>query len=128
MSPSSFRFRCFGLLFASFFALSGCATILVSPKEMALNDQYSLDEVDTAMRKAATELNWALVKNEEGFEGTLHVREHEAVVQFNRDKSKISAVYKSSQNLDYDGTNIHRSYHRWVEKFFKTVRRQLSSK
>jgi hypothetical protein len=103
----------------AFMFLTGCFTTtpLINPMELPLNDQFNVAEIDTAMQKAGVELGWTLTKSEgDSYLGTLKVRSHEIVVKFTRTKSAISAHYKSSTDLDYDGTRIHKKYHMWVNK------------
>jgi hypothetical protein len=119
----------FILLCLACFSLTACFTTtpLVSPMEAPLNGQYSLKEIDTAMQKAATELGWTLDKADQGFLGTLRIREHVVVVHFKRDQQHLAAYYKSSENLRYDEKNIHKKYHIWIDSFFKTFRTNLAA-
>ena len=53
-------------------------------------------------------------KEDGHIQGNLLLRTHKAVVDINYDHSKYSITYKDSENLKYDGTDIHRNYNNWV--------------
>lgn len=75
----------------------------------------SQDDVSKAIISAGQSLTWIMQEKEEGhIQGTLLLREHVAVVDIYYDKTKFSIKYKSSKNLNYDGTDIHRNYNNWI--------------
>lgn len=58
---------------------------------------------------------------------TLHLREHEAVVDIIYDTQSYSILYKSSQNLQYNETNrtIHKNYNSWIRNLNVSIQREL---
>ncbi|WP_426954993.1 hypothetical protein [Muricoccus radiodurans] len=74
------------------------------------------------IRRAGTGLGWVMEDRGPGLiRGTLNVRTHQAVVDIPYNNSVFGIRYVSSQNLDYDGTTIHRNYNGWVERLQRTI-------
>jgi hypothetical protein len=59
-------------------------------------------------------------------EGTLYNREHTVVVSIPLTDTGYSIVYKSSQGMNADGTNIHRAYNRWVRNLEEDINIEMS--
>jgi hypothetical protein len=49
-----------------------------------------------------------------------------AVVDIKYNTKTYSIIYKSSQNLDYDGKNIHSNYNGWIQRLNQAIQSQLS--
>jgi len=58
--------------------------------------------------------------------GTLYVREHMAKVEIPYDRNTYSILYRDSNNLDYDGANIHGNYNGWVQNLSNAINARLS--
>ena len=58
--------------------------------------------------------------------GTLHVRDHVAVVSIPYSSRSYSIKYKSSKNLTRRGY-IHKNYQSWINLLNKSIQRQLAS-
>ena len=57
---------------------------------------------------------------------TLRVREHMAKVEIPYDRHTYSIHYRDSENLDYDGANIHSNYNGWIQNLSREINTQLS--
>lgn len=87
----------------------------------------SAPQVRSAIITAGTSLGWHVADAGPGhLVGTLHLRDHTAVVDIPYSASKYSIVYKSSENLDAMNGTIHRNYNGWVQRLDTTIRTELS--
>jgi hypothetical protein len=64
--------------------------------------------------------------DDEHIEATVHVRKHTAVVDILYSPSQYRIMYKSSDALLYDGTQIHRNYNKWVELLERRINIELN--
>ena len=73
-------------------------------------------QVDEAIWRAGRKLGWKIEPVGPGeLRGTLRVKRHVAVVSITHDTKRFSIRYADSQNLRYDGRQIHRNYVAWIE-------------
>lgn len=87
----------------------------------------SMDEVKNAIVRAGGSLGWIMKPTGPGsILGTLNLRKHVAVIDIKYDTKTYSILYKSSQNLDYDGKNIHSNYNGWIQRLHQAIQSQLS--
>jgi len=122
-----------GILLVSLAVMSttGCRTAPIrqvenQPTGVAYN--VSLDAMQGAIIRAGTGLGWIMKPIEPGLiEGTLLIRSHMAKVDIPYDRNSFSIHYKDSDNLFYDGTNIHSNYNGWIENLERAIRLQLST-
>ncbi|MFZ1642336.1 MAG: hypothetical protein WAV07_13095 [Candidatus Contendobacter sp.] len=88
---------------------------------------YTLDDVRDAIQQAGVSLGWQMRGVRPGLIiGTLTVRKHMAQVEIPYDRKSYSIVYRDSQNLNYDGVNIHRTYNGWIKRLNDAIKVQLS--
>lgn len=111
--------------------LAGCRTAPVynvdNADVMVTGKGYTLADVSKAIRLAGASLGWNMHESSPGhIVGTLHLRSHTAVVDIPYSKKHYSIKYKSSENLNYDGTKIHSNYNGWVQRLDNAIRVQLS--
>jgi uncharacterized lipoprotein YmbA len=86
----------------------------------------SADDVRKAIIRAGGALGWQMVDQKPGLiVGTLNLREHQAVVDVSYTPQTYSITYRNSNNLSYDGTNIHKNYNGWIQNLDKAIRAQL---
>ncbi len=86
----------------------------------------TLHEVETAILKAARIRGWETQVVEPGhIVATLRVRESRVTTDIFFETDKYSILYRSSTNLEYDGTYIHRSYNRWIRNLSVDIHRTL---
>ncbi|MCR4300950.1 MAG: hypothetical protein NUV51_05010 [Sulfuricaulis sp.] len=89
--------------------------------------QASADEVKNAIMLAGKSLGWVMKPGGAGsILATLNLRKHMAVVDIKYNTKTYSIIYKNSQYLDYDGTNIHGNYNGWVQRLNQAIQVQLS--
>ncbi len=88
---------------------------------------YSLRDVRDAIQQAGVSLGWQMQDIKPGLiVGTLYLRDHMAQVEIPYSRSSYSILYKDSQNLNYDGANIHSNYNGWIQRLNGAINAQLS--
>ncbi len=121
------------LLVVSFLGLAACRTAPVyNIEEMAvvssMEKALSAEEVKKAIIVAGASLGWQIRTVKEGeLLGTLQLRDHMAQVDIKYSDKSYSILYKDSNNLNYDGTNIHSNYNGWVQRLQQTISAHLSA-
>ena len=94
---------------------------------MATPANATLDQVAGAIKRAGTGLGWQMIDQGPGqIEGKLFLRSHMAVVSITFDTKKFSIYYKDSNNLNYDGTTIHKNYNGWVQNLEQAILAQTT--
>lgn len=111
---------------------AGCSTVEPvrnvsnSPVTPLPGKQVSLTDVQNAIIKAGAGLGWRMVAVKPGLiEGTLRLRTHTAVVLISFDTRAYNINYKSSDQLNFDGKNIHRNYNSWVQNLDKRIHTEI---
>jgi hypothetical protein len=90
--------------------------------------KQSLADVEKAIIAAGNTLGWQMKPISSGnILGTLYLRDHMAQVDITYSRSSYSITYKDSNNLKYDGTNIHKNYNSWVQNLDKAIRAQFNN-
>lgn len=90
-------------------------------------EQYSMDDIRKAIIRAGAGLGWNISEVAPGhLEGTLHLRSHMAQVDIPYSKDSYSIIYKTSDNLRYDGEKIHSNYNGWIQNLDKAIKTQIS--
>lgn len=88
----------------------------------------SMENVQKAIIRAGSSLGWNMKPAGNGaMIGTLQLRKHVAVVDIRYSTQTYSILYKESQNLDYDGTNIHSNYNGWIQNLNRAIQTQLAT-
>lgn len=88
---------------------------------------YSMGDVRGAILQAGASLGWQMKIVRPGLIiGTLYVREHMAKIEIPYDRNTYSILYRDSNNLDYDGFNIHGNYNSWVQNLSNAINSRLS--
>lgn len=116
---------------ALMFILAGCRSnpvYNVDDAPIQVSGNYSADDVKKAIIRAGAGLGWIMKEKKSGLiSGTLYLRTHVAIIDIRYTKKAYSITYKDSQNLDYDGTNIHKNYNGWVQNLNRQIQAQLSA-
>jgi hypothetical protein len=87
----------------------------------------SATDVKKAILRAGTSLGWNMKEEKPGhIIGTLHLRTHMAQIDIKYSPSSYSITYRDSQNLNYDGTNIHGNYNGWVQRLQQNIQSQMN--
>jgi len=119
------------ILLLSAVLLGGCRTAPVyNVTEAALpsGKQHSMKDVEAAILRAGDKLGWTMRAVKPGeVQGTLALRTHVAVVSIPYSQKGYSIVYKSSENLNYDGTQIHSNYNGWIQNLERRINVELAN-
>lgn len=117
------------------FAVAGLAGCRIAPVmdivdapvvEPAGGQKLTADQVKLAIQRAGATLGWQMREVQPFLlEGTLYLRTHMARVSIPYSTQHYSIVYKDSQNLLYDGTNIHKNYNGWIKNLDDGIKLQL---
>ncbi len=117
------------LLFVVTLAVVGCRTNPVYNVEgspITITGKHTNKDVEKSIIRAGAGLGWSIKPVRVGHMiGTLHLREHVAVVDITYNDKVYNIKYKSSQNLKYDGTNIHSKYNGWVQNLDRAIQTQF---
>lgn len=111
--------------------LIGCRTAPVmnvsdEPINTASGKAPALSVITNKIVQAGVQLGWQMKKVKPGqIIGTLHLRDHMAQVVINYSNKQYSIKYQDSNNMNYDGTNIHANYNSWVQNLNNTIRTQV---
>ena len=94
----------------------------------SIEHSLSLANVTRSITAAAAKHGWEMRVEKPGhIVATLHLREHETVVDILYDTKSYSILYNSSQNLQYNEKNrtIHKNYNSWIQKLNVSIQREL---
>jgi len=109
--------------------LAGCTPVYNvkdAPIVTASGAPASASDVQKAIERAGATLGWRMHPVRPGLiVATLQTRSYTAVVDITYDANAYSITYNNSANLNYDGTNIHRTYNGWVRNLDRVIRAQL---
>ncbi len=114
------------------FAATGCRVAPVYNVQeaaivVATGKSMKLDDVTKAIVRAGGSLGWVMKVDKPGhIVGTLTLRTHVAEIDVNYDTKSYSITYRNSQNLNYDGTNIHSNYNGWIQRLQQNINVQLT--
>jgi hypothetical protein len=99
----------------------------VSAAPVTTNKPATLDEVQKAIIRGGVSIGWQIVPRKPGIlDGVTSWATHRAVVEIKFDTKTYSINYKDSDNLKYDGSNIHPFYNQKVQDLDKSIRTQLN--
>ena len=117
------------LLLASAVLLAGCRTApIYNATDVAIpsGKQLTMQEVQSGIVRAGEKLGWAMRVVKPGeIEGRLALRTHLAVVSIPYTQKSYSIVYKSSENLNHDGSQIHSNYNGWIQNLERKINAEL---
>lgn len=95
---------------------------------MSSKADLTMSDVSKAIHRAGAGLGWQIEDAGPGhIIGTLHLRDHVAVVDITYDIKSYSIKYKDSSNLQYnaDKREIHKNYNGWIQNLENGIRTQL---
>ena len=120
------------LIVVSVLLIAGCRSNPVQNYDNAMvgmtasGKELSLADVKKAIIAGGAMRGWAFEEvGDSHLVGTLMVRKHVAVIDVTYDTKSYSIKYKDSQNLNYDGSNIHSNYNSWVMNLKQSIDTQL---
>lgn len=112
--------------------LAGCRTAPIrNVDNMSLttpnSTTYTIDDVSNAIVRAGVGLGWQMKAVNPGhIVGTLLLRSHRAVIDITYDKEQYNIQYKDSDNLNYDGSKIHKNYNGWIQRLESAIQSQMT--
>ena len=84
-------------------------------------------QVKSAIQRAGVQLGWRIRDaGPSQLSGALHIRDHIAEIDIPYSAQGYDLRYRSSQNLNSDGTVIHPRYNAWINNLDRTIQSQLS--
>jgi hypothetical protein len=87
----------------------------------------TMDDIQNAIIRAGAGRGWQMRPDGEGhLVATLSVRSHFAAADIYFDKQRYSILYQQSENLDYDGSNIHNNYNKWIRTLQSDISNQMA--
>lgn len=111
--------------------LAGCRSnpvLNIEDAPIEISAKHPSKDVKKAIIRAGVGLGWNMKAKKAGhIVGKLYLREHVAVVDITYSKKSYNINYKSSENLNYDGTNIHKNYNSWIINLNRQIQKQLLS-
>ncbi|MDX2507536.1 MAG: hypothetical protein QNL62_24100 [Gammaproteobacteria bacterium] len=111
--------------------LIGCRTAPVAviadaPINTASGKTPALSLVTKEIINAGVQLGWQMKNQKSGHMiATLYLREHMVKVDIYYSSSEYSINYKDSNNMNYDGDNIHSNYNSWVQNLSNAIRTRV---
>ncbi len=83
------------------------------------------DDLDEAIWRAGRKVGWKIERIRPGvLRGTWRFKHHLAVVSITRDQRYFTIRYVDSQNLLYDGDQIHRRYNSLVDELARQIEQE----
>ncbi len=117
------------LVFVALFAV-GCFTTtpLKSPFSAPIRQEADTKTMMEALKDTGAKRGWKMTPGAAADEmiGELQHRSHFMKIKFKCADGQISATYLDSQDMSYDGSNIHKKYHMWLSAFFRDYNKILS--
>jgi hypothetical protein len=107
------------------------APILNPHGTLSSSGQHTEADVAKAIKMAGLRYGWEMEETGPGLmTGTLHLRDHVAVVSIKYDTTSYEIDYKESQNLLHNAkrNTIHDNYNRWVNNLGEEIRVQLDDR
>jgi hypothetical protein len=93
----------------------------------AKTGQLSAAQVRGAIIEAATDRGWIVKEDDPGrILLEIFVRRHSAMVTIDYSPTTYDITYTDSENLLYDGSNIHRNYNGWILLLQQQINRRLN--
>lgn len=93
----------------------------------AKTEQLSAAQVRGAIIEAATDRGWIVKEDDPGrILLEIFVRRHSAMVTIDYSPTTYDITYTDSENLLYDGSNIHRNYNGWIMLLQQQINRRLN--
>lgn len=111
--------------------LIGCRT---SPLVEVTNESITtgsgkavaLSAVTHDITQAGVGLGWQMKKVKPGYIlATLLLRKHMVKVNIHYSTTEYSITYNDSNEMNYDGTNIHTNYNNWVQNLNNAIKTQV---
>lgn len=110
----------------SIFIFSGCGKAVYAVKKENTTVKLTTKQMESVINTSAEERGWMIKKVSDGLIHLTYFRgKVMAKVGVSYTNSSYSIDYLDSQNLKYDGKNIHGTYNKWVEGLEQTIDKRL---
>lgn len=130
--------RMLPLLLAALFLCGGCGiknSIVKRPMDSPviqvseLNSRISNARLKQIIISACSRYGWKVDSStDSSVTATLNHNAKESVtIEIPFSPQKVEFIYRSSQNMRYDGTKIHRSYNRWLKNLEVDIRNGIAA-
>jgi hypothetical protein len=85
-------------------------------------------EVRSAVIEALNTKGWLIRQDDPGqILAGINVRSHQADIAIDYSATQYSITYQSSENLLYNGTDIHRNYNKWIMLLEREINQNLGA-
>lgn len=108
------------IILSAFLLLTGCSTY-VRTDNLPISSTQSEASIKNAIQKAAKELDWKVLPNDNSTPANSHllellVRHHYLKVKITKEANELVISYVDSKNMKYNQlkNTIHKKYYTWV--------------
>jgi hypothetical protein len=119
------------LIVAAVLVISACRSDQMYTVESApLNPppKATMADIQRAIIRAGATRGWVMTPKEPGLVQATYSRQgHSATVDIRYSMTSYSIGYVDSQNLNYDGSNIHPRYNSWVRNLQTDIQNQVAA-
>jgi len=109
--------------------LSGCRSAPVyNPKGISISPRPSAskEEIAEAIWSAGRRDGWQIEKvGEWKLKAVKRIRNHSATISIHYSKNTLDISYVDSDNLDFDGQNIHENYNVWIHRLTEKIQNEM---
>ncbi len=119
-----------GLVLLAAGCRGGAPVVNLTDRSVPAVRPVAFEEVTKTIISAGAGLGWDMKAVSPGLiKGTLHLRDHTAMVDINYTATNYSITYSDSVNLKYDAAanTIHPNYNGWVQRLDQTIRSRLAA-
>jgi hypothetical protein len=127
------RFHVLAAALAIAVSVTGCQTVPIHNVDQAAvaassGKTLTKDQVRGAIVRAGATLGWQMKDDgPNALVGTIQLRNHSAVVSIPYSPTSYSIKYRSSDNLNEGGGNIHKNYNGWIQNLHRGIAAQLAA-
>ncbi len=109
---------------------SGCQTTapIYNAKNISISPRHSAsnEEIAEAIWSAARRRGWKTeIVGKWKIKAVKHIRSHSLTVSINYSKSSFDINYIDSNNLKFDGSNIHKNYNIWIHQLEESIQNEI---
>ena len=117
------------LFIAILILLSGCRSApIYNAKDVSISPRLSAseEEIAEAIWSAGRRLGWSIKQvGEWKIKAVKHIRSHSLTVSIHYSKTAFDILYVDSENLNFDGQNIHENYNVWVRRLEERIQNEI---
>ena len=117
------------LFIVALILLSGCRSApIYNAKDVPISPRLSASEeqIAEAIWSAGRQLGWSIKQvGAWKIKAVKHIRRHSLTVSIEYSKTAFNILYVDSENLKYDGRNIHENYNVWVRQLEERIQKEI---